>query len=140
MALYPKEHLYAVVLSNVQSGLFNRIPKDLEAVMFGGETSRPPEVKSVTMSETVLREYQGSYKAESIPVPQNLTVRDGKLFMQWGRYPFLRMLMPTGRDEFFFRYEYAKVKFERDGKGMITKMMWQWPGGEPMAFVPVKTK
>lgn len=38
MALYPKEHIYAVVLSNVQSGFFNRIPKDLEAVLFGWET------------------------------------------------------------------------------------------------------
>lgn len=42
MALYPKEHLYVVVLSNIQSGLFNRLPKDLEAILFGGETSRPP--------------------------------------------------------------------------------------------------
>jgi CubicO group peptidase (beta-lactamase class C family) len=36
MALYPKEHIYAVVLSNVQSGILNRIPKDLEALLFGG--------------------------------------------------------------------------------------------------------
>jgi CubicO group peptidase (beta-lactamase class C family) len=140
MALYSKEHLYAVVLSNVQSGLFNRIPKDLEAVLFGGETSRPPEVKAIAVNEAAMREYQGAYKTGSIPVPQNLVVRDGKLFMQWGRYPFLRMLTPTGRDEFFFRYEYAKVQFERDSKGGIAKMTWQWPQGEPLAFLPVKAQ
>jgi CubicO group peptidase (beta-lactamase class C family) len=140
MALYPREHLYAVVLSNVQSGLFNRIPKDLEAALFGGEPSRPPEVKAAAASEAALREYQGAYKAESIPVPQNIVVRDGKMFMQWGSYPFLRILTPTGKDEFFFRYEYAKVKFERDGKGSIMKMVWQWPQGEPMAFVPVRSQ
>ena len=140
MALYTKEHLYGVVLSNVQSGLFNRIPKDLEAVLFGGQTSRPPEVKAAAVSEAVMREYQGAYKAETIPVPQNLTVHDGKLYMQWGRYPFLRILTPTGKDEFFFRYEYAKVEFERDGKGSITRMTWQWPQGDPIAFVPVKPR
>jgi len=60
MALYPKDHLYVVVLSNVQSGLFNRLPKDLEAVLFGGDTSRPPEVKATTLSEPALREHQGT--------------------------------------------------------------------------------
>ena len=134
MALYSKEHIYAVVLSNVQSGLLNRIPKDLEAVLFGGETSRPPDVKPIPVGEVALRAYQGMYKAEAIPIPQNIVVSDGKLFMQWGSYPFLRILTPTGKDEFFFRYEYAKVKFERDGKGSISKMIWQWPGGEPVAF------
>jgi CubicO group peptidase (beta-lactamase class C family) len=137
MALYPKQHLYAVVLSNIQSGLFNRLPKDLEAILFGGETSRPPEVNPVAISTTSLEQYAGTYKAQAIPTPQNLVVRDGQLYMQWGSYPFLRILTPTGTDQFFFRYEYAKVQFERDGKGSITKLLWQWPGGEPLAFTPV---
>jgi len=134
MALYPKEHIYAVVLSNVQSGLLNRIPKDLEAVLFGGDTSRPPDVKPVAVQETGLREYEGTYKAAAIPVPQHIVVRDRKLFMQWGNYPFLRILTPTKKDEFFFRYEYAKVRFERDAQGRILRMTWQWPGGDPVVF------
>jgi CubicO group peptidase (beta-lactamase class C family) len=137
MALYPKEHLYAVVLSNVQSGLFNRIPKDLEAVLFGGETSRPVEVKPVEVSAATLAEYAGSYKAPEVPVPQNLVVQDGQLYMQWGSYPFLRILTPTAKDEFFFRYEYARVRFERD-HGKIVGMVWQWPEGKPMTFQLVK--
>jgi CubicO group peptidase (beta-lactamase class C family) len=134
MALYPKEHLYVVVLSNIQSGLFNRLPKDLEAVLFGGETSRPPEVNPATVSVAALEQYAGKYKAQAIPIPQNLVVQDGQLHVQWGSYPFLRVLTPTGKDEFFFRYEYAKVRFQRDRKGNITKAVWQWPGGEPMVF------
>jgi hypothetical protein len=137
MSLYPKEHLYAVVLSNVQSGLFNRIPKDLEAVLFGGETSRPVEVKPVEVSAATLAEYAGSYKAPEVPVPQNLVVQDGQLYMQWGSYPFLRILTPTAKDEFFFRYEYARVRFERD-HGKIAGMVWQWPEGKPMTFQLVK--
>ena len=137
MALYPKEHLYAVVLSNVQSGLFNRIPKDLEAVLFGGETSRPVEVKPLDVSATTLAEYAGTYKAPDVPVPQNLVVQDGQLYMQWGSYPFLRILTPTAKDEFFFRYEYARVRFERD-HGKIVGMVWQWPEGKPMTFQLVK--
>lgn len=134
MALYPKEHIYAIVLSNVQSGLLNRIPKDLEAVLFGGETSRPPDVQPIAVGESALREYQGKYKAEAIPTPQNIVVRDGKLFMQWGGYPFLRILTPIAKDQFFFRYEYAQVIFQRDAKGSVSAMAWQWPGAEPVVF------
>jgi hypothetical protein len=50
------------------------------------------------------------------------------------------MLTPTGKDEFFFRYEYAKVRFERDSKGSIVKMVWQWPEGGPLAFTPVEPR
>jgi CubicO group peptidase (beta-lactamase class C family) len=140
MALYPKEHIYAVVLSNVQSGFFNRIPKDLEAILFGGKPSRPPDVKAAVVSVAVLQDYEGSYKAETIPTPQNLVVQDGKLFMHWGQYPFLRVFTPTGKDEFFFRYEYAKVRFERDGKGGVAKMVWQWPQGDPVTFVSLRLR
>ncbi|MGI9103281.1 MAG: serine hydrolase domain-containing protein [Terriglobales bacterium] len=94
MAMYPKEHLYAVVLSNVQSGLFNRIPKDLEALLFGGELSRPPEIKPLAVGEAVLQQYVGSYKSQTIPIPQNLSAKDGQLYTQWGSYPFLRVLTP----------------------------------------------
>lgn len=134
MALYPKEHIYAVVLGNVQSGFLNRIPKDLEAILFGGETSRPPGVKPISVGEAALLEYQATYKAKSIPIPQNIVVRNGKLFMQWGSYPFLRILTPTAKDEFFFRYEYAKVKFERDANGSVSGMTWQWPGADVVVF------
>ena len=138
MALYPKEHLYAVVLSNIQSGLFNRIPRDLEAILFGGETSHPVEVKPETVGAAALAEYAGTYKAPEVPVPQNLVVQDGQLYMQWGSYPFLRILIPTAKDEFFFRYEYARVRFERD-HGKIVGMVWQWAEGKPMTFQPTKT-
>jgi hypothetical protein len=134
MALYPKDHLYVVVLSNIQSGLFNRLPKDLEAVLFGGETSHPPSVNPVPASSAMLEQYVGKYQSQAIPVPQNVSVQNGQLNMQWGEYPFLRGLTPTGKDEFFFRYEYAKIRFERDDKGNITNAVWQWPEGGPMAF------
>jgi CubicO group peptidase (beta-lactamase class C family) len=135
MALYPKEHVYAVVLSNVHSGLLNRVPKDLEAVVFGaGTTSRPPEVRPSSVAEETLRGFAGSYKTESIPAPLNLVVKDGVLYQRWGNYPFARALMPTGSDAFFLRYEYASVRFERDASGRVVRTVWQWPGGEPVVF------
>jgi hypothetical protein len=42
-----------------------------------------------------------------------------------GYESFPPILIPTARDEFFFRYEYAQVRFERD-EGKIVRMVWQW--------------
>jgi len=137
MALYPKEHLYAVVLSNIQSGLLSRIPKDLEAILFGGDTSRPIEVKAETVSAATLDQYVGSYKAPEIPTPLNVVVQGGQLRVRWGSYPFLRVLTPVGKGEFFFRYEYAQVRFERNQDGTM-KMNWQWPEAKPVIFQIVK--
>jgi CubicO group peptidase (beta-lactamase class C family) len=134
IALYPAEHLYAVVLENVQTGFFNRIPKDLETVLFGGEPSRPPTVIPIKLSTQALEAFPGEYATDAIPYHQTLAVENGKLYMRWGTFPFLRALIPIRKDEFFFRYEYAKVHFGRNSSGKIISMSWQWPEGSSMAF------
>ncbi|MGA2361489.1 MAG: serine hydrolase [Candidatus Aminicenantales bacterium] len=134
IALYPGEHIYAVVLGNIQSGLFNRVPKDLEKVLFSGETTRPPAVVPVELEVRKLQDYAGEYASDAIPYHQTLAVQDGTLYMRWGQFPFRRALIPTGNDEFFFRYEYATVRFGRDSSGKVVSMSWQWPEGSPMAF------
>jgi len=35
VAIYPKEHIYAIVLGNIQSGFSSYIAADLEALLFG---------------------------------------------------------------------------------------------------------
>ena len=134
LALYPAEHLYAVVLENVQTGFFNRIPKDLDTVLFGGEPSHPPAVIPIKLSDQALGAYAGEYATDAIPYHQTLVAENAKLSMRWGTFPFLRVLIPTAQDEFFFRYEYATVRFGRDASGKVVTMSWQWPEGSPMAF------
>jgi hypothetical protein len=134
MALYAKEHIYAVVLSNIQSGFFNRIPKDLEAVLFGGEPSLPPEPKAFGASALKLRDYTGEYSSPATPYHQTLVIQDGRLSMRWGSFPFWRGLTAVGEDQFFFRYEYTEVRFERDSAGKVVRMIWKWPQGDPMIF------
>jgi D-alanyl-D-alanine carboxypeptidase len=133
MALYRKERIYAVVLSNIQSGFFNRIPKDLEAVLFGGEPSLP-EPKAIAVPALKLAEYAGEYASQAIPYHQTLSIQDGRLCMRWGAFPFWRGLTAVGEDQFFFRYEYADVRFERDAAGKVVRMTWKWPQGNPVIF------
>jgi hypothetical protein len=62
------------------------VQPDLDAILFGGETSSPIEVKPEPVSAASLGEFAGSYKTPEIPLSQNLVVQDGQLFMQWGSY------------------------------------------------------
>ena len=134
MTLYPKEHIYAVVLSNVQSGFLDRIPHDLDTVLFGGDTMRPPEVKAVPVDPAALQAYVGSYKSEGPSDRLNITARDGVLYMHWGDDPLWRTLTPVGKDEFYFRSEYAEVHFERDATGQVSGTTWQWAQGSRLVL------
>ena len=134
IALYPSEHVYCVILSNIQSGFFNRFEKDLESVLFGGDVSRPPQPAAYRAPTNALIEYSGNYKSTTFPVAQILSVRGKDLFLQWADAPFLRPLGPTAKDSFLYRVEYAQVTFERGEKGEISRSTWRWPQGDPLIF------
>lgn len=134
VAVYPKEHIYAIVLGNVQSGFSQRIPHDLEAVLFGGEFSKPPVVTPITLGERSMRQYIGGYHSKEISFSQTLAVRDGQLAMHWGADPFWRELVMTDGDTFFVRADYAQIHFERGADGAVHRMVWNWPGGAHLAF------
>lgn len=134
MALYPKEHIYAIVLSNIQSGFSNRIASDLESVLFGGAVSKPPAVTTITIGERSMRQYVGSYHSKEISYPQTIDIRDHQLAMRWGSDPFWREMAMTDGDTFFLRAEYARVHFARGTDGFVHRMIWDWPSGAHLEF------
>jgi CubicO group peptidase (beta-lactamase class C family) len=134
MAIYPKEHVYAIVLSNIQSGFSTRIPRDLEALLFGGTVSQPPVVTAVTLGERSMRQYIGAYHSKEISYPQTLEIRDGQLTMRWGNDPFWREMTMINGDTFFLRADYANIHFDRGPEGFVHGMTWTWPGGAHLSF------
>ena len=134
MAFYPKDHIYAIVLSNIQSGFAMNIPHDLESVLFGGTTTQPPVVTAVTLGERSMRQYTGKYHCKETPYPQELEIRGGQVAMHWGADPFWREMTMIDGDTFFLRAEYARIHFERGADGLIHGMTWTWPGGGHLTF------
>jgi len=134
VAIYPKEHIYAILLSNIQSGFSNYVAADLEAVLFGGSVSEPPQVTPLTLGERSMRQYLGRFHSNETPYPQTLAIRDGQLAMHWGNDPFWREMVMIDGDTFFLRAEYARVHFGRGADGLIHGMAWTWPGGAHLTF------
>jgi CubicO group peptidase (beta-lactamase class C family) len=129
MALYPEQKIYLVFMNNIESGLFSRVPKDLEAVLFGGKPSSPPAVAPAPATKNSLAEVAGAYSTKEYPVPLKFEVRDSNLFMHWGTVPFLRPLLATGKDQFFARAEYGSYEFTRDAGGKVSGVTAKWDGG-----------
>ncbi len=129
MALYPEQKIYIVFLNNIESGLFSRVPKDLEAVLFGGKPSSPPDPAQVPAEKNSIAEFAGAYSTKEYPVPLKFEVKDASLFMHWGAVPFLRPLVTTGKDQFFARAEYGSYEFVRDASGRVSGVSAKWDGG-----------
>ena len=129
IAIYPREHIYAVVLSNIQSGFSGRIPRDLEAVLFGGEVSLPPQITTIVLGDRSMRQYIGGYHTADKSHSQTLDIREGHITMHWDSDQFWREMAMIEGDTFFLRAEYARIHFERGTDGLVYRMTWSWPGG-----------
>lgn len=130
MAFYYDEKLYFVLLNRVESGMFGRLPRDFEAIMFDtGQLSTPPVAREIADQGRNLDRFVGRYRTKDIPLPQHIEIRDGRLSMHWGDSDFGRPLIRTGPDEFFERAEYGTVRFVRDGEGRVQRAEWSWGGG-----------
>lgn len=134
IALYPKQHIYAVVLSNIESGFAQRVPLDLEAVLFGGAVSQPPVVGTEVLGDRSMKQYIGRYHSKETPYTQTLEIHDGQLVMHWGDDPFSRELAMTDGDTFFVRADYGVVHFVRGQDGFVHRMTWNWPGGSHLTL------
>jgi CubicO group peptidase (beta-lactamase class C family) len=133
MTIYPHEKIFFVFLNNIESGMTNRLPKDFEALMFGGTPSSAPNVQEV--SEVPSHDLEGAFINSDIPVPLNFVLKQNRLWMHWGNNPFLRPLIMTSKDVFFLRAEYATITFQRDDKGTITGMSYKFGDEKPLNFV-----
>ncbi len=140
VALYPNEKLYIVYLSNIQSGLFNRVPRDLNAVIFGGAFSKPLELSEIRFSNTRAKDYVGEFRSKEISIPLNVISKGESLYFKWGNYPFQRGITPISKDKFYHRAEYVNISFERNKSGEIVKMLWQFENGRPLIFNKMNKK
>jgi CubicO group peptidase (beta-lactamase class C family) len=135
MSLYFKDKIFFVFLSNVESGMFNRLSKDFEAVAFGvGQPSSPPTANQIPKAADGLSEFAGDYSASAFPAPMHLNVKDCRLWMHWSESPFWRPLIRTGKDDFFMRAEYASIHYDRDKDKKIVSASWLWGDQKPLVM------
>jgi len=138
IALYGDDETYAIVLSNVQSGMVQRLAADLHSLLFGDRAvSTPPELLLIQLPPDKVASFEGDYSSKDLKVTLRIGVQNGLLTSRWGDYPFGMVWLPVGENEFFTRQEYARAHFEHDLSGAVTGATIAWPQGT-LSFVRQK--
>jgi CubicO group peptidase (beta-lactamase class C family) len=132
MALYPQDGYYVVLLSNIESGLQNRLESDISKVIFGGSPSVPPQIVPQPMSLSQSAAFPGSYHSSVIPVPAKISQHDGKLVQSWDDSPFAHPLVAISPDKVFGPVDFATISLVRGTDGAVTGTDWSWDGSPPL--------
>lgn len=129
VALYPREDLNVIVLSNIQSEVTEQMGVGLAAIALG-ETYEIPRLRPgfsdpPVSDSTLFASYSGRYEIAPGFVLTVRSVAQGILIA--GPDGAFLPMDHEGPDRFFFRPLYVPIVFERDSGGQINALDW---GGE----------
>lgn len=130
--IYLDQPMTVVFLSNIQSGLFGRVEKDLTAIAFGGEAEkRPAAPEALPVEQRLLAAYCGQYQGPFFTL--RIFEEEGHLYSRFNESPGRSFLVPVATDELFMRSNYARIRGKRNKLGLITELSIKWSDeGEPM--------
>jgi CubicO group peptidase (beta-lactamase class C family) len=114
-----------VIVSNLGSGAFDLIQRNVEAMLDGKQIAPPvvPNPKIIPNPNANPAEFAGRYVSQQIGETE-IVVKNG--ILQAGDIK----LYPTGIDRFFEYKFFGDVTFVRDGAGKIKEIKWASPGFE----------
>jgi D-alanyl-D-alanine carboxypeptidase len=115
----PEEKVFVAVLSNSEVAQVSRtyLARRLATYAMG----KPWNPVAIAMNAEQLGEYEGVYTIDD-RTARTLTVAEGKLFSQrsgGGRVAVL----PSARDQFFFKDSFTTMSFERGADGKVTAVV-----------------
>ena len=132
MAFYPQDGYYVVLLSNIESGLQNRIESDMSKVIYGGSPSAPPTIKPRPVTPDQIAVFVGDYRSPTIPAPAKIRLRDGKLVQSWDDSPFPHPLAAMATDTLFGPVDFVTISLPHGPDGAISSANWSWDGSPPL--------
>jgi CubicO group peptidase (beta-lactamase class C family) len=132
LIVYLDRPMTIVFLSNIQSGLFNRVEEDLTAIAFGGEAPKhAPAPQAVAIDPRLLAGYLGRYQGPWFKL--RVIQVDGLLYARFDNSPGRSYLMPTGADELFMPASFGHFRATRKDEGQVSQLSVTWgDAGEPM--------
>lgn len=105
MITYPDDEINIIILANRETNL-DFLPKGIAAIMFDKEVITPYSHKPVEIKPGNLKRYVAKFQA---PYPFEVTERNGKLFMSFGRDI---ELVPESETKFFVIESEADIQIE----------------------------
>ncbi|WP_395646443.1 serine hydrolase domain-containing protein [Terricaulis sp.] len=122
---YPESDTIIIVTGNIESGLFQPLQSDLEAIAFGETTSAPSPPLEVPGAAGELTRFAGRYGLGP-GRSMEMAVVDGRLAANAG--DGFTALWPIAPNRFFSRLRYATLTFV-ESDGAIARVDWSEGGG-----------
>jgi CubicO group peptidase (beta-lactamase class C family) len=138
LIVFLDEPVYVICLSNIESGLFGLMEKDLTALAFGQEPERRQagRVESAEVDPSLREGCVGCYQGPGLTL--HIIQDKGQLYSKFDDGPVRSFLVPTSNDELFMRSGFARIRVTRNEKGEASELSLLWAsGGEPMKFTRV---
>ncbi len=116
---YPKEKVTIIFLSNINSGLFGAIRKDLAAIVFGEAYQQPVERSYMELPEGERRKFTGLYRFAN-GFEFRIKDESGTLNCYFGTSRDAVLLSPVAADKLFIRARFDLLTLKQvDGKPVI---------------------
>ncbi|GAB4030804.1 serine hydrolase [Spirosoma gilvum] len=123
--LIPKDETVLIMLANVDNTsdatTLEPLLKDLLYITYGMPYQLPVSFKTISVSESVLKKYVGSYQL----VPNrilSITLDNRKLFLQVTGQPRFE-IFPSSETDFFLKAVNAQLTFQKDAGGRVTQVI-----------------
>jgi len=116
-----------IILSNNYAPVPHTIISDIAAILFGEKYNKPESLKPVPVKSEDLELLAGQYRfGKDFYRPEaavSIEKKDGYLTMKWNE-TFQSSLMALSPTVFLDRYFWAKISFEKNARGKVTRFIW----------------
>jgi CubicO group peptidase (beta-lactamase class C family) len=126
-AYYPAQRCSVIVLTNAMPAALELTPQPIARsiatrILEDAFKSVPTPQVDKTISSKTFPEYIGKYNYADVPAVMEITVEKEKIFATIsGQEPM--EIVPTGKDQFYWKDVDAEVSFARNEKGEITSAL-----------------
>lgn len=122
MVYFPEEKLSMTVTSNVEGISSTELVNDLVRTYFDVPVKLPTPRTLVSVSETVLNSYAGTYKAKEAPLSLRFYVHAGMLMVEIPGQGIFQLL-PEADDRFYLSGLDSELTFKKSGEKVTLEVM-----------------
>jgi CubicO group peptidase (beta-lactamase class C family) len=115
---FPKQHVYVIVLDNMNSSRIYKIGKNLAAIVFGKKYKTPKPFKKISLSTKELKKFVGTYQINP-KLFMYVTQKGDQLKAQLTGQPAYP-IYPESNTHFFLKIRHAEIYFKTNDQGKVT--------------------
>jgi len=122
-ARIPADDLCIILLSNTETPSLDELARSIVALLYGKPYTIPVKKTAVKLSDTMLKNYTGTYQIKTPPLAIDIKLENGRLVSYPYHGPRAEMLASDETHFYLKEEEGFEMVFEKDSTGKVTRMV-----------------